>query len=157
MCAHKPIKTTLDDSSKITQTQIIKEIGKCMVGHYYSLVHYLVCVVGGLVILFSNNVNHLAVLAFIILMDAAAIVVLHSCPLTILEKKYLKIDYAQEFKRWLQKCNILYNCDHAYESQLELVINYWCFAVGKILAIMVMRTFSIVPSVVLRQSVLISS
>lgn len=113
------------------------------IGYYYLTIHYLFVIFGALVILFSQNINFLAIIAFLVILDAAAIIVLHHCPLTILEQKYLKVDYAQETKNVLKKCNIMYNCPHAYESQLEYVINIWCLAVLKILAIMLMKVFSV--------------
>jgi len=119
-----------------------KFINSC-IGYYYLTIHYLFVIFGALVILFSQNINFLAIIAFLVILDAAAIIVLHHCPLTILEQKYLKVDYAQETKNVLKKCNIMYNCPHAYESQLEYVINIWCLAVLKILAIMLMKVFSV--------------
>lgn len=125
---------------------IIREIGKPfgeslkkIIGIYYAFVHILFIFLGGMVIVFSNNILFLCVLLFIISLDAFAIVVLHDCPLTQLEEKYLSISGKRNNKECLHKLGIMHKCNHLYESQLEFVINIWIGLVLKILFIIYHR------------------
>ena len=86
-------------------------------------------------ILFSKNICHLAVLLLIISLDAFAIVVRHDCPLTAMEKKYLGTSGKRGINKVLKNAGLVYNCSHLYESQLELVINFWALTACKIVMI----------------------
>ena len=141
---HQAAEEILKKSSLRNFGRSISEgIRNSWMGHYYTLIHNCIVILGALVILFSNNLMHLAIIVFILLMDGGAIIAMHNCPLTWLEKQYLNVDYILETKKILHGSDVLYNCPHTYESQLEYVINVWCFVVLKILALMLMRTFSI--------------
>jgi hypothetical protein len=72
-------------------------------------------------------------------LDAIANIVLHNCPLTALEQKYLGKSLATERRKQLKRAGILYKSDHLYESQLELLINAWTMIACKILVILVVR------------------
>lgn len=114
-----------------------------LIGYYYLALHNLLLLGGGLVLLFSNNVVFLTLLSLIIMGDAACIVTLHNCPLTLLEQNYLDRNFAKETKNAFAYANIVYNCEHVYETQLEFVINLWTFVVFKIFALMLLRTFHV--------------
>lgn len=111
--------------------------------HIYILIHWLfgVCVI--FITVFTTNITHLFMLLILISLDAFSIVVLHSCPLTLLEKKYLKINFCKEYKKTLRQSGINYKCNHEYEYQLELVMNTSLFIIMKLLGIMVFKTFHI--------------
>jgi hypothetical protein len=79
----------------------------------------------------------------IISLDAFSIVVLHQCPLTILEKKYLKKTSCEERKNILKNVGIFYKCNHYYEHQIELLINVWLLVACKCLVIILLKTFNI--------------
>jgi hypothetical protein len=112
-------------------------------GHYYLFIHYTIMLAGAVVFLFTKNIFFLCVILFTLVLDTFCIAGLHNCPLTLLERNYLQVNYASSMKEALHRCNIVYNCDHAYESQIEYLINLWCFVVLKILGLMLMRTFHI--------------
>ena len=64
-----------------------------IIGNYYVVIHCVVGFLGLFVLLFSTSLIHLSILFLITSMDAFAIVVLHDCPLTMLEQKYLSNIY----------------------------------------------------------------
>ena len=93
--------------------------------------------------LFSMNLTHLAILFIIVSFDAFAIVVLHACPLTALERKYIKRSSCDDRDELLGALGISYNCDHEYEKQIELLVNVWLMVAGKCMCIIVMKMFNI--------------
>jgi len=119
--------------------QPIGSLLKKAIGLYYGFIHGLFVFLGGIIIVFSNNIFFLCVLLFIISLDSFAIVVLHDCPLTQLEEKYFSISGKRNTKEFLHKLGIMHKCDHLYESQLEFVINMWIVVVFKILFIIAYR------------------
>jgi hypothetical protein len=106
-----------------------------MVGYYYSFIHMCLAILGLMVLLFSNNIIHLACLLVVIILDALSIVFLHDCPLTKLEEKYLGFSSVSKRKEFLKNLGIMYECNHDYESQLEVLINAWTFAAIKMLVL----------------------
>ena len=130
------------NSSYIILKFIKKFIPKKWIGYYYNLLHLTIIVLGTIIILFSNNLYHLLICLLIVSLDGIANVVCHDCPLTTLEKKYLKTSICHNRKKILKNFNILYNCNHIYESQLELIVNIWSLIVCKILIIILISTFS---------------
>lgn len=95
------------------------------------------------IIIFSNSVVHLLCILTIVSLDAFSIVVLHECPLTTLEKKYLGISSCDARNIVFKKMNFMYNCDHDYEKQIELLINVWSIIATKCLLILLLKTFHI--------------
>jgi len=123
-------------SNFIRQTPILNQI----IGYYYVIIHGIIATFGILVLLFSNNIIHLACLLIVIILDSFCIVVLHDCPLTMLEQKYLKTSAVSTRFEALHKSNVVFECNHEYESQLELLINVWSFCAIKMFAIILLRT-----------------
>jgi hypothetical protein len=113
----------------------VPDFVKQIVGYYYSFIHMCLAVLGLMVLLFSNNIVHLACLLVVIILDALSIVFLHDCPLTKLEEKYLGFSSVSKRKEYLKNLGIMYECDHDYESQLEVLINAWTFAAIKMLVL----------------------
>lgn len=109
----------------------------------YNVIHDIFIFVIAFIIIFNNNLCYLTILLIIVSLDALSIVVLHKCPLSTLEKKYLKKSSSEERKKILKKLGILYKCDHEYENQIELLINAWMLVAGKCLIIIFLRTFNI--------------
>jgi hypothetical protein len=93
--------------------------------------------------LFSMNLTHMTVLFIIVSFDALAIVVRHGCPLTALERKYIKRSSCDDRDELLGALGISYNCNHEYEKQVELLINVWLLVAAKCMCIIVMRMFNI--------------
>jgi hypothetical protein len=114
-------------------------ICKNAIGYYYTLCHYIIIGLGGFLMLFDNNPVHLIILLIVISLDAFANVVLHNCPLTALEEKYLGKSIANDRRKQLKGASILYKCKRLYESQLELLINVWTMITCKILVILFVR------------------
>lgn len=56
---------------------------------YYDLHNFYIFVLG-FIMLFSNNLITLTAILAIVSFDAISVVALHECPLTTLERKYLK-------------------------------------------------------------------
>lgn len=121
---------------------IKKFIPKKWIGYYYNLLHSAIIFFGSIVILFNNNLCHLMICLLIVSLDGIANVVCHDCPLTTLEKKYLKTSLCHYRKEVLKSLNISYKCNHIYESQLEIIVNIWSLIVLKILILILIRTFS---------------
>ena len=132
-------------SENITRT-LCKKIPnniKTYIGYYYSILHFVIAFFGTVVILFSNNIFYLLSIMIIIILDAMAIVFLNDCPLTMLEHKYLKHSYCNSQKQFLKNLGILYECNHLYESQLEVLINAWSFTAIKIFVLICADMMSI--------------
>lgn len=109
----------------------------------YGVIHDIFIFVIAFIIIFNNNLFYLMIILLIVSLDALSIVVLHKCPLTLLEKKYLKKTSCEERKKILKNLGILYNCNHEYENQIELLINVWLLVSGKCLLIILLNTFKI--------------
>lgn len=108
---------------------------KSFIGSYYAFIHSLIAFLGLLILLFSNNIIYLSILLLALILDSLAIVFLHDCPLTMLEKKYLGTSTITARRNALKNMGILFTCDHEYESQLELLINLWTIVAIKIFVI----------------------
>ena len=113
-----------------------------MIGYYYQLLHHIIIFGGGFIILFNTNPFHLLILLCIISLDAFANVVCHDCPLTALERKYLNTSLSDERRCCLKNANIMYKCNHIYESQVELIVNMWTMVACKLIIILVIRSFT---------------
>ena len=114
---------------------------KMLIGNYYVLFHALIAFMGGFILFFNNNLLVLSILFMIISTDALTIIILHDCPLTMLEKKYLGNSCINTQKKIYKKMKIVYKCNHLYETQLEFVINLASFTIAKILCIIIMQMF----------------
>jgi hypothetical protein len=111
---------------------------KCI---YYGIIHDLFIVIISIIILFNTNIFHLVVILFIVSLDAFSIIVMHKCPLTLLEKKYLKSSSCERRNNLLKSLNISYKCNHEYEKQIELLINVWMIVASKCLILILFNTF----------------
>jgi hypothetical protein len=112
-------------------------------GNVYLQIHNYIILTILFVTIFNNSIIHLIIILIIISLDAFSIVVLHECPLTGLERKYLGVSGMDVRIKCLKELKISYNCDHDYEKQIELLINIWCIVVIKILFIIIFVSFKI--------------
>jgi hypothetical protein len=124
--------------NKIGFTDKISIIGIIYLNIHFSIIFFTV-----FILLFNNNLIYLTILLIIISFDALSIVVLHGCPLTQLEQKYLNYNSSDQRKDILKNCGIVYKCEHEYEKQIELLINVWCMITLKCLIIIFLKTFNI--------------
>ena len=100
-----------------------KSFKEKFLGTYYYTLHGLILFLGVFILLFSINKFYLLLLLVIASCDALAIIVLHQCPLTMLEQKYLGKNISEERMKLLNKIGIVYKCNHVYEYHLEILIN----------------------------------
>ena len=110
-----------------------------MYRHIHDTFIFFICVI----VLFNNKLSHLAIIFMIVSMDAFSIVVLHRCPLTDLERKYIKRSSCDDRDELLNSIGVSYDCDHEYEKQIELLINVWLMVAGKCMCIVLMKMFNI--------------
>lgn len=116
---------------------------KEMIGHYYLLLHNVIIILGCFIFLFSDNIFYLSALLNMIILDCICIVFAHDCPLTNLEKKYLNTSLVEIRQNSLKDLGIVYECNHEYEKQLELLINLWSFISLKIIFLILMNMLNI--------------
>ena len=127
-------------SKKIYHTYDLKSI---MIKETYSILHYIYIFIIVFLLAFNTNIYHLLILLLIVGLDALSIICLHECPISIMEKKYVKEGDVELNLKFLKKLNISYNCDHTYEKQLDSVINIlFCIAL-KCFGIMYLDTYKI--------------
>lgn len=112
-------------------------------GSYYLSFHTFFVVVVVFITLFNTSIFDLIVLLTVVSFDALSIVVLHGCPLTHMEKKYLGISGMDLHNIGLKHMNICYNCDHLYEQQIELMINVWSIVAFKIFILLLFKMFNV--------------
>jgi len=111
-------------------------------GTYYMIIHYIFIVFGSFLLLFETDPWNLTILLIVISLDAFANVILHNCPLTALEKKYLNTSMSGQRKHLLRNSGIMFKCHNIYESQLELLINVWSLTAGKIFILLTLQFFN---------------
>ena len=97
----------------------------------------------GFIFLFNNSLIYLYFLLIILSLNAFFIIILHGCPLTHLEKKYLNKSTCSEYYDFYRNSKIMYKCEHDYEKQIELLINVTLLVLIKCLVILFIRTFHI--------------
>jgi len=134
----KKHKNKIRDLSN-TSSNFMKQV----IGNYYGLLHTILIIGGAAIILFSKNLIHLSIILLIISLDAFAIVVRHDCPLTQMEEKYLGISGKRQINEFLRSYGLVYNCSHLYESQLELVVNFWALTACKIVMLICLKMLKI--------------
>jgi hypothetical protein len=134
----KKHKNKIRDLSN-TSSNFMKQV----IGNYYGLLHTILIIGGAAIILFSKNLIQLSIILLIISLDAFAIVVRHDCPLTQMEEKYLGISGKRQINEFLRSYGLVYNCSHLYESQLELVVNFWALTACKIVMLICLKMLKI--------------
>jgi len=149
----KKIKKKLKKCNKLKEeidNVLLRKIAKninpnfnIILGGYYWLLHIFIMLFSGIILLFDNNIFHLLIVLIFACLDSIACVILHDCPLTILENKYLKKCLVDSKYNFMNNSNILYKCNHKYEKTLEFLTNMISFLFGKILFIILMKLFSV--------------
>lgn len=148
----EPKKTELKEAEEFFNDNIVRKTGYYIYNalnldtlkiKYYSIVHDIYIFILLFIILFTTNIFYLIVLLVMITLDAFSIIVLHKCPLTLLEEKYLGKSSSDVRNELLQKLGVCYKCNHIYEMQIELIINVWLIIAFKCLCLMFIRMFHI--------------
>ena len=132
---------------RVTSKNILEKIKKFgienkIIGLVYIYVHFLFIFLIGFIFAFSNNIFHLCITLIVVSLDALSVVVLHGCPLTTLEKKYLNITSCEKRANNFKNANIVYTCEHEYEKQIEILINVWTLIAVKCVLLVFLKTFN---------------
>jgi type IV secretory pathway VirB3-like protein len=136
-------KNIIRQVNKYIQPYLHLRLFDIAIGMYYSFIHVIIIIISGIILLFSNNLIYLACLLIIISFDAFSIVMLHDCPLTQLEQKYLKRSGRYNRTQKFLNAGIMYECLHEYEHQIELLVNVWSMIACKMLILMGLKMFNI--------------
>lgn len=116
---------------------------KPIIGCYYGTLHIGIMILGAILLLFDNNIIHLFIVLSFISIDALSCVIIHNCPLTLLERKYIGLGWKGFQNNIFKKIKIDFRCNHEYESTIELLSNLGALTIFKILFICVMYCFPI--------------
>ena len=111
--------------------------------NFYMDIHNIIIFIIAFVGLFNSSALYLCILLIVVSLDAFSVIVLHECPLTTLERKYINQTSCDIRNNILKSSNIVYNCDHDYEKKVELLINVWTLIAGKCICILFFKTFNI--------------
>jgi len=118
-------------------------LDKLRLSETYLEIHSAFVFAVGFIAVFNIHLFQLCALLLIVSMDAFSVVMLNECPLTAMERKYLGHTGCDIREEFLKNMGIMYNCDHNYEKQIELLINVWMIIAAKILLILMMNTLQI--------------
>jgi hypothetical protein len=145
MVSEKKLKKNCIRDASTTLLNGLKRQGftNTLIGSFYYVSHCILMLVGVFIICFNINIIHLCCTLIIISLDAFSIVVLHGCPLTQLEQKYLNTNTSEERYNFFKKCGIVYSCQHEYDKQIELLVNVWLLIAIKCLVLIGLNTFHI--------------
>ena len=108
-----------------------------LLGVYYASLHLLLMVLAAFLLLFNQNIYHLFLLLGIVAIDALSCVILHNCPLTLLEQKYLGTSLIRINMKLCKKMRIGYRYSHEYERTIELLSNVGALLILKIIVLMI--------------------
>ena len=141
------IKTQKIDTDKNVVRQITNYLNSVinlnkLKGELYFYIHIYIMFVICFISFFTTSVNVLIIILMIVSLDAISIVFLHECPLTTMEKKYLGITSCEMRNERLNNAGIMYNCEHDYEKQIELLINVWTMIATKCISIIFLQMFN---------------
>jgi hypothetical protein len=117
----------------------IRNVVKYLIGNYYSLLHLCIAMLGAYVILFSNNVFYLMCVINVLAVDALTILILHDCPLTMLERYYIKHSTINWRLKSLRNCGIKYTLENEYDIQFEVIINSASLAIFKMFCLIALN------------------
>ena len=140
---HNHLKEEIDNVLLRKISNKVKPYLNRIIGNYYWLLHIFIMVISGLILLFDNNIIHLLIVMIFASLDSVACVILHDCPLTLLENKYLNRSMVDTKFFFMNNSNILYKCEHKYEKTLEFLTNMIAFLCGKIIFLILMKLFSV--------------
>jgi len=137
---------------KLKNSNIIREISNSinkntkfnkLKGIFYLNLHNIFIFLIAFITVFNTSITHLIYLLIVVSLDAFSVVILHECPLSILEQKYLGLNGCELKDIILKNMKIFYNCNHTYEKQIEILINIWTIIAAKILILIFLKMFNI--------------
>jgi hypothetical protein len=133
----KPLKNCIRKLSKNIKLHF--QTKNIAIGTYYQIIHCIIMGLGIFLIIFDTNIFHLTILLIMTTLDCFANIVLHDCPLTILEQKYLGTSLTEQRISFFKNMDICYIADDSFESTIELLTNVWSIISVKILCLLLMR------------------
>lgn len=113
------------------------------IGKGYVYLHSIIFLLGVIILIFSNNLFYILILFNITFIDSISIIILHDCPLNYLEEKYLNVSMITQKNDFYKKAGLLFNCNHNYERQLEILILIASLCIFKLFMIIIMRSMNI--------------
>lgn len=140
----KRIKKVLFEDNiirRILKTFHIKSFKDALIGGTYYILHQLILVMMISIILFSNNLQHLTILFILIALDGVATTILHDCPITRLEYKYLGTNMCEHKLLVLRDLNIQYHNDQNYEQIIDTILTGGSLIAFKIIMILCIQTY----------------
>jgi len=143
---NKNKKITVDRNivrERINECSSIVGLNNKTIGKIYVIIHYIFMALILFIILFNNNIYHLLICVNILFLDCLSVIILHSCPLSLLEKKYMGISERESITKTFKNMDILYKCDHEYEKQIEILTNVLIIVIIKCLLIICFRMLKI--------------
>ena len=111
-----------------------------IIGNYYVWLHMGIMIMGIYIILFSMNPIYLLFVIIVLAIDAFTIIILHDCPLTMLERYYIKNSSVYWRLDKLRNSGIKYSLENEYDIQLEVVINAAALAIFKLFFITIFNS-----------------
>lgn len=142
------IKINRANNLSVIYKFIYKLFKKCGIltflkSNYYGFIHYVYAICIGIIIFLNNNICHLLAVLFLVSLNAISIVVLHNCPITMLERKYTGSSLTDNKIRFYKNLGISYKCKHSFEQELEIIINVWSGIAIKCLLLIIVKTFNV--------------
>lgn len=144
-CFLQPICKIFNSTMDIILNYLYKDdivFSDLIKGLYYKFLHGLYIFFMMFMMLFNNNLYHLTIVLFMIVLNAFTVVIHKRCPLSEYEEKYMK-ESAYLTRQKLLKAFVMCSCEHEYESTLEMLLNAWCILSLKCLLIMILKTCKI--------------
>jgi len=114
-----------------------------IIGKYYSNIHAIFIISVGLILVLSNNITYLCIIAILLFLEVLINATFHDCPLNIYELKYSNTSGKMDRAYKSFNAGIVYKCGHYYENQLDLIINVFLGILGKLALITCIEVFGI--------------
>jgi len=128
---------------RILKTFHIKSLKDAIIGSLYYILHQIALVMMVCIVLFSNNLQHLTILFVLIALDGVATTIIHDCPITRLESKYLGTNMCEHKLMVLRDLKIQYHNDKDYEQIIDTILTGGGLIAFKIICILCIQTYKI--------------
>ena len=128
---------------RILKTFHIKSFKDAIIGSLYYILHQIALVMMVCIVLFSNNLQHLTILFVLIALDGVATTIIHDCPITRLESKYLGTNMCEHKLMVLRDLKIQYHNDKDYEQIIDTILTGGGLIAFKIICILCIQTYKL--------------
>ena len=109
---------------------------------YYSIIHLLIGIFGGLILLFSNDITHVTIMTNIVFIDVIVIYFLKNCPIFYIDNKIDKNMAKSTFllrKNFFESIHVDYECFHYREMIFELLFTLTGIFLFKIIVLLFLK------------------